>query len=332
MGKQVLVIDDSDMDRLFMSSTLEKMGYIVHTAENAATAESILESAPQSIEIIIIDWLMPDQDGIELCKKIRKMDLPLHPFIIMLTANDSEHAELEAISSGADDYIAKPAHVEKIQARMIVASRLIRYQKRILELAKVDPLTQLLNRRTGFNLVKNQLARLSRNKTDEYCLVLCDIDHFKNINDEHGHIFGDHVLQHVSSVLFEELREYENITRFGGEEFMMMLEVGQSHIRNVIQRIMQSLSVESLAMEGKLCSLTLSYGCLVIDKLSADSEIEKLLNCADQLLYDAKMAGRNQATIGELSPDGQLSVSARIKPDSVYTSAEKMRVISNPVN
>lgn len=313
MGRQVLVVDDDLTTTTVLKGILEKTGYLVSVACSYDDALRMIDEGDIIFEIMIIDWYMPDKSGIELTKEIRQKNLNISPHIIFLTSNSDAHAELEAIESGADDYIQKPFFPEKLRARMIVATRQIQYQKKIMEMANYDPLTGLLNRRAGYVEGYKQLSRMHRYESvKEEVVILCDIDHFKAINDKYGHAQGDFVLQFVAKTLTQSLRPYETVVRYGGEEFFIILEVEAENLSSLLKRLAKKLSKQVQLPTSELISVTMSFGCLLIGQSEIEEKIEILLNHADELLYQAKGAGRNRAVVGKLNDDKKLKIESEI--------------------
>jgi len=136
MKRQILLVDDSELEALAVKSTLEKTNYTVTVVESGLEALKLIETSDTDFEIIIIDWFMPGMDGIQLCINIRQMQLRINPFIIILTGNQWDGAELTALSCGADDFIEKPFDADKVRARLLLAERIIGYQHQLLELSK----------------------------------------------------------------------------------------------------------------------------------------------------------------------------------------------------
>lgn len=143
MERHVLLVDDSEVETLALKSILEERAYLVTVARDGIEAMEIIKSSPLEFEIIILDWLMPGIDGVQLCINIRQMNLAINPFIIILTANEWDGAEYTALTCGADDFIEKPFDSEKLCARLLLADRVIGYQRKIVELNKAGSIDSI---------------------------------------------------------------------------------------------------------------------------------------------------------------------------------------------
>jgi diguanylate cyclase (GGDEF)-like protein len=314
MNCKVLIVDDNPIDLAVTENLIRHAKHEVTAVTSAHEALDIINSDSPP-DIILLDWMMPEIDGLQLCVEIRKIALPVSPYIIMVTSNDWSGAEVNALDLGADDFIEKPVSAEKFLARLSVASRFIASQKKLLELAHKDELTGLLNRRAGIQAITNQLSRLKRSGLNEHCLIIADIDHFKQINDQYGHMFGDEVLKGVAAKLLQSVRPFESVTRFGGEEFLIFCEANKHNIDTILARLTHNVSSQSYATNGSRVQVTMSFGCLIVTKPAAEIGVEKLIHAADSLLYLAKDSGRNRYAKAEF-----LSSDMTLDPDSLFIS------------
>ncbi|HYW80594.1 MAG TPA: diguanylate cyclase, partial [Thermoguttaceae bacterium] len=217
--KVLLVDDDPAMVRL-LSKWLESGGYNVRTAVDGDQAlAAIQEECP---DILVTDWEMPRMDGLELCRRMRRLDLPHYIYTIFLTVRSAPSEMIAGLEIGADDFLSKPVYQGELLARLRAGSRVIDLERRLSLMARTDPLTGLLTRRTFFESLEREWERADRNQLPLSCVML-DLDFFKRINDTHGHSVGDSVLRAVSDVLKESCRASDEICRYGGEEFCAML-------------------------------------------------------------------------------------------------------------
>jgi two-component system cell cycle response regulator len=232
--------------------------------------------------------------GLELCWQARIVAGDRRPLYIIVMSSNYERGHLiEALDSGADDFIGKPPVIEELYARLRAASRVVSMQRDLIRLASTDPLTGSLNRRAFFRLAGEACDRAVSGKP--LSAVMMDIDHFKKINDLYGHDVGDLVLRGVA----EQAAKIDGAVfgRLGGEEFAMMLEgrsAQQAHVvADGLRVLMTQLSFPS--SKGAV-SITCSFG--VAEHRTGDA-IDSMLKRADLALYDAKTAGRNRVVVSE---------------------------------
>ncbi len=297
---QALVVDDSAVYRKLIGDYLRSWNFGVTLAENGSEAWRILQQ-PDSPKLALLDWVLPDLDGIELCKRIRKggSSRP-YVYVILLTSNEDRQNMLEAMQAGSDDYLVKPFDEMELKARLLVGKRILDLQDELVSAresmrhaATHDSLTGLMNRGEIFSMLERELERARRERT-RVGVVLCDIDRFKRVNDTLGHLFGDEALREIGRRLREELRVYDGVGRYGGEEFLMVLP--NCDLPDVLMRANQlrkSVADTPVLCSGKERSITMSMGVAVSD-CDGKQELEALLNRADAGLYAAKEKGRNR--------------------------------------
>jgi two-component system cell cycle response regulator len=297
---QALVVDDSAVYRKLIGDQLRSWGFGVTLAESGSAAWKILEQ-PDSPKLALLDWVLPDIDGIELCRRIRDArSLGPYVYVILLTGKEGRQNMLEAMKAGADDYLIKPFDELELKARLLVGKRILDLQEELVSAresmrhaATHDSLTGLMNRGEILAMLGRELERARRERSP-VGVILGDIDHFKKVNDTLGHLFGDEALREVGRRLREELRVYDGVGRYGGEEFLMVLP--NCDLPNAMQRanelreIIASAPV-SCCDEEKL--ITMSMG-VAISSGEEKSDLEALLNQADAGLYAAKENGRNR--------------------------------------
>jgi diguanylate cyclase (GGDEF)-like protein len=262
--------------------------------------------------MVLLDWVMPEVNGIELCKALRNSATQGYVYIIFLTARDSKTDVVEALEAGADDYITKPFHREELLARIRTGLRVLdleRSLKKANEEIKImsltDPLTGVYNR--GY-LNEHLPSEVKRSVRYEHPLqvIMCDIDHFKTVNDLYGHQAGDEVLRGFAAFLKGSIRQnLDWVARYGGEEFVIVLpETIASGACAVAERMRQKVEQKRFRIQNKGIRVTASWGISGMDpgrwqeSLSSDA----LLNEADQCLLSAKRSGRNAvwaSTIGK---------------------------------
>jgi len=299
---EVMLVEDSRTQALKFQLMLENHGYHVTHAQNGLEAMNMLLNSQTSI--VITDWIMPEMDGSELCRAIRKHDFGNYVYIILLTAKDSKNDIIEGLEAGADDYLTKPVDDAELIARLTTAERVIRLEsslkqrnKEIALLSITDPLTKVFNR--GYlndNLPKafKRAVRYQQNLS----IIISVIDHFKKVNDRHGHQVGDIVLKSFVNILNDSLRkDLDWIARYGGEEFLIILpETDLNGASAAAERFRQTVEDMVTDAEGIEIKITASFGISSITHEVDKSFLttEDFIKAADRCLYQAKERGRNK--------------------------------------
>jgi two-component system cell cycle response regulator len=247
----------------------------------------------QTVSAVITSAELGAMAGVDLCAKARSLASNRRPlYIILMSSNDDRNYLIKALDSGADDFMGKPPVPEELYARLRAAERLITTQNDLLRLATTDSLTGLLNRRAFFEKAELSLARARIGRP--LGAILCDIDHFKRINDRYGHAVGDAALRAVTSVIAEAAT---NAGRLGGEEFAVLIEdAGLERAVAIAEDLRQGVEKRRFAANGETLSLTCSFG--VSEWRPCDS-IDELLRRADAALYAAKSGGRNRVVAAD---------------------------------
>ena len=310
LAPRVLLVDDDEIMVERLRDLVTAAGYEVSTAGSGEQALEMLRKdfAP----IVILDRNMPGgMDGLELCRAIRDgTHYPGYVYIMLCTAHDTETEILAGLNAGADDYLSKRASGAQLIARLACARRILSLEsslKQVIEerrrMAMTDVLTGAHNRRYFMNHLRRELKRVRR-FGGELALLMFDIDHFKHINDRHGHAVGDAVLIEFTHRVRKCLpREYDWCARLGGEEFAVVLP--QTDIPGgvvVAEKIRHALaSAPIMAVSGGI-ECTVSVG---VSGLSAFADrgavtVEQLLSRADDCLYNSKKSGRDQVTVDVL--------------------------------
>src|SRR3984885_6239307 len=193
---RILVADDDPVSLRIMERTLLKSGYEVMTVENGRHAVIELSKA-DGPRLALIDWMMPELDGPGVCREVRSRPHDAYVYMMLLTSRQLTEDVVKGLEAGADDYITKPFHPAELKARLHTGQRILELEDKLVEAreemrfkATHDALTSVWNRSGIFALVRNELSRASREGTS-VSLLLCDVDHFKQINDLHGHPIGD---------------------------------------------------------------------------------------------------------------------------------------------
>jgi diguanylate cyclase (GGDEF)-like protein len=296
---RVLIADDDPISCRLLNSLLHKWGYAVVTAHSGTEAWDMLQ-AEDAPRVALLDWMMPGLDGPEICRRVRARSFQSYVYIILLTANDKVGNLVEGLESGADDYLTKPFHPQELRARLRVGLRMLDLESNLVEAqenlrfkASHDALTSLWNRGAIIELLERELSRARREDTS-VGILLMDIDHFKKINDTRGHLIGDEVLRALTGHLKTEIRSYDSLGRYGGEEFLVLLPgcdtaklaAKAEQLRQVVDRSPIDTSVGPVPA-------TISIGGMASAECP-HAGLNDLLRAADVALYRAKMAGRNR--------------------------------------
>ncbi|HEY6308632.1 MAG TPA: diguanylate cyclase [Candidatus Angelobacter sp.] len=287
----ILLVEDSVIDSHQIIGYLQKWRFEFQAVGNGLEAWDLLQE-PEAPRLILLDWMLPGMDGIELCRRMRTLVAEgTYFYTVMLTAKDRRQDLLTAMEAGADDYLAKPVDPLELKARVLVGKRILELQQSLKFAANHDFLTRLLNREETLAGLNRELAR-SQRSGQPLAVILADIDHFKAINDSHGHAAGDEALKEVARRLKADLRPYDLAGRYGGDEFLLVLptcNLGAAMRR--AEQLRLSVSRDFLTVLGRV-PITLSMGVAVNSPLSPSTAEDFLLQ-ADQALYRAKESGRN---------------------------------------
>ncbi|ACD97315.1 diguanylate cyclase [Trichlorobacter lovleyi] len=305
MADSVLIIDDSEAVREKIIKTLESRDLFSRFYQAEDGLEGFKKLLASPVDIILCDLEMPRMDGFKFLGMLKGRPEVSDTPVIILTGNDDRELKIKGLEQGACDFITKPFDPEELVARMRVHLKikhlqddLKRSNELLLELSNTDHLTGLFNRRFLMEALDKEVQR-ARRKDGQVALLLMDIDHFKRVNDTHGHLQGDVVLQKVALHIQKELRSYDIAARYGGEEFVAVLpDTSLKEAFNVADRI--RLSVQGMHFAGSLANerVTVSLGVALFPSPCFD-DIDGLLRAADEALYQAKERGRNRVIISD---------------------------------
>lgn len=298
----ILVIEDDPSSRKLLEKALLSAGYKVFIAHNGRNGLEILDK--HFFQIVITDWEMPEMNGLEVCRAIRNRDYEWYVYLVILTVKDSKNEIVTGLEAGADDYIIKPFHRAELLARLEIIKRYLSMErslrqanKQIRILAISDSLTGIYNRGYLTERLPQEINRAKR-YNHSLSLVLCDIDHFKMINDSHGHQTGDRVLKEFVDCLRCAVRNgVDWIVRYGGEEFLIVLpETDAKGAFQAAERLRKLISERDFCVENQRIHITASFGVSSLDPLGYKDVClpESLIDQADKHLYKAKQRGRNR--------------------------------------
>jgi diguanylate cyclase (GGDEF)-like protein len=293
---RVLAVDDSPFSRKLLEHALWGQPYEVAFAKDGREAlASLAEFRPN---ILITDWMLPDLSGPDLCRKIRSEAKSGYMYVILVTSNGEKESIVEGLAAGADDYLTKPFHQKELVARVGVGRRIIEMHRQIEEknelleaAARKDFLTGLPNRRAVEEYAAKQLGGAIRHGYP-FWVILADLNKFKMVNDQYGHLAGDEVLKRFAGILKKSTRTSDICGRLGGDEFILVVtHVPVAHITSLAERLGSTFTIEEFSFEGQNVQMTASFGVGGFEHPDRP-EFAHLLARADSALYEAKKDGR----------------------------------------
>ena len=306
--RRVLLAEDDPVARMLTARLLKKAGYdVVAVADGGAALEALRASY---FPVVLTDWEMPVLDGLGVVAAVRGGDWPGYIFTILLTGRDSRESVVAGLEAGADDYLTKPVNEAELLARMKTGWRIAELELRLrtareeaVKLSLTDALTGVNNRRYLSDTLPGEATR-ARRFARPLSVVMCDIDHFKRVNDTYGHAAGDAVLRDFAALLLDKIRvDVDWVARFGGEEFVVVLpETDLAGALVVGERLRAATAALEVRYEGQRLAVTSSFGVASVDAVWPEGSVaEQLLTQADLCLYLSKKAGRDRVTGQSLS-------------------------------
>lgn len=305
----ILLAEDDLISRRLCQKILAREGFAVTTVANGREALELFRQ--RFFPVVLTDWQMPEMEGPELCRAIREENSDRYVFIVMLTSKGAKDDIISGLEAGADDYITKPAHPAELVARIRTGIRILELERslkaaveEIHQMSITDSLTGIYNRGYINERLPQEIRRAHRYGRD-LSLVLCDIDHFKRVNDTYGHLSGDAVLKSFARCLAGSIRQQVDwVGRYGGEEFLIVLP--ETHLEGALmltERIRQTIESTPIQTSGKTIDIASSFGvvCFSPGTRKEVTTPEALLQEADNLLYRAKIEGRNRIEAGRLT-------------------------------
>jgi two-component system cell cycle response regulator len=304
LKKRILVAEDDPVSRRLLEVFLVKWGFEVVLASTGLEALQLLErmDAPR---LALLDWMMPGMEGVHVCQKLREFKDRPYIYVLLLTARSQKEDLLQGLESGADDYLTKPFDSQELRARLQVGQRILDLQDKLIaageELlfrATHDNLTGISNRGVIMDCVRRERSRQDRGGA-AFAIVLADIDHFKYVNDTHGHLAGDAVLQEVAHRMMNFIRPYDSVGRYGGEEFLIVVPSSDAMgAIGLAERIRKEIEEKPIIAEGATISITASFG-VSASTPGALLDPQEMLRFADDALYRAKANGRNRCELAQ---------------------------------
>jgi two-component system, cell cycle response regulator len=305
---RILLAEDDPVTRMLMTRFLKKAGYEVDSVANGS--EALDKMMQRYYPMLVTDWEMPEMDGIALCKAVRNMQLDGYVYALLLTARDTKEHIIAGLEAGADDYLIKPVHEAELIARLNAGRRILNLEQslrvanernRILSIT--DALTGAYNRRYLMDQLPRELERCRR-YAYPLSVLMCDIDHFKQINDSRGHAAGDEVLQQFAARTQKSIRTNSDwVARHGGEEFLIVLpETAHEGAVTVAEKIRNLISATPFTTRSGDAVVTASFGVASTGPHGPDISltVDALMRCADECLYRSKQAGRDRTTAREM--------------------------------
>jgi two-component system cell cycle response regulator len=301
--RKILVVDDDVDNRILVSKALTWEGY---TVDSACSGEEALEKlADQIPHLVLLDVNMPGISGLETLRRLRGN--PDYVSVMLVTAQSGTEDVIRGLDAGADDYIRKPFHPTELLARVRAQLRikdlndqLKLANRRLQDLVDHDDLTGLFNMRHLYEKLEMELAR-GRRFSRPVGVVMMDMDHFKQVNDHHDHLFGSHVLAEVGKLIRENIRQVDFAARYGGDEFLIVLcETSLEGAQRFAERLRSVIANYEFTSDGHSMKLTASLGLAVTH---GDSQVDArtLVRAADHALYEAKTAGKNRVKFHEFT-------------------------------
>jgi diguanylate cyclase (GGDEF)-like protein len=307
---RILIADDDSVSRRLLEAKLVKWGYdVCETRDGNGAWEALQGEEPP--RIAILDWMMPGIDGVEICRRMRREAREPYTYIILLTALHSDEDIVTGLEAGADDYITKPFKTNELKVRLRAGIRIIDLQNELIEAREAlrerathDPLTGLWNHEEILRALEREAVR-ARREGCCFSLIMADLDHFKSVNDTHGHMAGDSVLRQTAGRIRSAVRRYDSVGRYGGEEFLIVLPgCDRGGAASLAERIRSCIGNEAMDIPDGSIQVTISLGTATEQGVDL-VDVTSLVKAADQALYRAKEKGRNRI---ETPPEREINL------------------------
>ncbi|HUF17847.1 MAG TPA: diguanylate cyclase [Thermoanaerobaculia bacterium] len=302
----VVIVDQDETVRMPLMQLLRDHGYATLGCGSSREARQMLHEYPW--DLAIVARTLPDDDGIRLCHELKSEPELASRFVIVSLEEGNESGGVDALDQGADDFATKPFDHDELLARIRSGKRIVDLSKKLLglntqleTLSITDGLTSLYNRRYCDEQIHRAFERAVRYGRP-FSLVLFDADHFKNVNDTHGHSVGDRVLREISILMTQTARATDLIARYGGDEFAIIApETAGENAFHCAERIRKRVAGSPIHVGASEIAMTLSAG-VASGPSQALRSAAQVIEEADRALYRAKAAGRNRVELADPSP------------------------------
>ena len=305
---KILIVDDIPVSIKVLGELLKENYEILVATSGRKAIEIALKTQP---DLILMDVVMPDMDGLETCKQLKENPQTAEIPVIFLTAMSESSDVIKGFDVGGQDYIIKPFnkveviarvknHIElkksKEEAKLYALELEQKNQelqlllKKVEQIARTDFLTGISNRRNAIDKMQAELSRINRSG-ESISLLMVDVDNFKNINDVYGHECGDYVLKHMVDLIQSVLRKYDMMARWGGEEFLIILprtDINQAKI--VAEKISTCVRSQTFNYQGRSFIVTITVG---VAQYQAGEDLDSVIKRADEAMYCGKKSGKN---------------------------------------
>ena len=305
--ERILCVEDSPTQAAHIRNVLANEGYHVDVAADGF--QSLALARETKPDLVVLDIMLPDIDGYSVCRKLRSQSARYIP-VLMLSARQEVEDRLDGLEVGADDYLPKPFDARELLARVKSLLRIKRLNDNLQEklneaqesfnvwrrVAVTDHLTGLHNRHYLQKMLQDEVSVANRYGTPLSCVML-DIDHFRDFNNQYGHLVGDEVLKGLAGILERGSRKADVIARYGGEEFVMLLPMTDLDAASgTARRLCRDVAATPLASEAGNLKITISLGVAALPDPDINTPL-KLIAKADRALYKAKELGRNRVVV-----------------------------------
>lgn len=301
---KILIAEDDTVTRRLLEIHLKRWGHEVVACADGGQAWQVMrqEDAPK---FCLLDWMMPEMNGVDICRELRDLGRQPYVYIILLTSKGTKDDVVEGLEAGADDYIIKPFDPHELKVRVRAGARIVHLQTDLVSALKTaeyqathDPLTKLWNRAAILKILQKEVARSERVHTP-VGVIIADLDHFKLVNDQHGHLTGDAVLREVARTMQVTVRPYDAVGRYGGEEFIVVIPgCDMENAKEMAERLRTAVSANPLVNSQGVFNITMSFGVTSVES-GNEGDMNFIIRAADEALYRAKNGGRNRVELSE---------------------------------